>query len=261
MAKYISLAIVILIFVLFLMLNPFVIIKAGERGIILNFGAVSNDILGEGFHLRTPIVQSIKKIDVKVQKEEVDASAASKDLQSVHSKIALNFHLNPDKVNILWKEIGSDYKERIISPVIQEAVKSITAKYTAEELVTKREVVKDEIKNMLKVRLFERYISVDDFSIVNFEFSSGFSKAIEAKQTAVQEALKAENDLRTIKIEAEQRVAQAQAEAQAIKIQAEAVTQQGGKDYVQLKAIEKWDGKLPAQMIPGATVPFLNLTK
>lgn len=247
--------------ILFLIINPFVFVTAGQRGIVMNWGAVSDTVLSEGIHWRTPIVQSVKTIDVRTQKEQVDSSAASKDLQTVNAKVALNYHVIPDKVNLLWQKIGADYKDRIIDPAVQEAVKSTTAKYTAEELITKRENVKDEIKTTLTARLTNEYIAVDEFSIVDFNFSESFNKAIEAKQTAVQQALQAENDLRRIKVEAEQRVAQAKAEAEAIKIQAEAVTQQGGKDYVQLQAIMKWDGKLPGQMIPGATVPFINLTK
>lgn len=247
--------------VLFLIINPFVFVTAGQRGVVMNWGAVSDTVLGEGAHWRAPIVQSVKMIDVRTQKEQVDSSAASKDLQTVNAKVVLNYHVMPEKVNLLWQKIGADYKDRIIDPAVQEAVKSTTAKYTAEELITKRENVKDEIKTALTARLTNEYIAVDEFSIVDFNFSESFNKAIEAKQTAVQQALQAENDLRRIKVEAEQRVAQAKAEAEAIKIQAEAVTQQGGKNYVQLQAIMKWDGKLPGQMIPGATVPFINLTK
>lgn len=247
--------------VLFLLLNPFVVISAGERGVVLNWGAVSDEVLGEGIHFRTPIKQKVKQLDVRTHKEQVDASAASKDLQNVSSTVALNFHLDPTKVNLLWQKIGADYKERIIDPAVQEAVKATTAKYTAEELITKRESVKEDIKAVLLGRLQNEFIIVDEFSIINFNFSGSFNAAIEAKQTAVQQALQAENDLRRIKVEAEQRVAQATAEAQAIKIQAEAITQQGGQDYVQLKAIEKWNGVLPTQFIPGSAIPFLNLVK
>lgn len=261
MKQGVGIGLAILFVVLFFIINPFVIVPAGERGVVLNWGAVSGETMGEGLHWRTPIVQSVKKLDVKVQKEEVDSSAASKDLQTVTAKVALNYHLDPEKVNVLWQNIGSDYKVRIIDPAIQEAVKAATAKYTAEELITKREIVKDDIKNSLKERLTKEFINVDEFSIVNFNFSDSFNQAIEAKQTAVQQALKAENDLKRIKVEAEQKVAQAKAEAEAIRIQAQAVTQQGGKDYVQLKAIEKWSGQLPTSMIPGGTVPFLDLNK
>ena len=187
------------------------------------------------------------------------AEAASKDLQNVAAVIALNYNLMPDKVNVLWKEIGSQYKERIIDPAIQEAVKAVTAKYTAEELVTKRSEVRDLIKTTLRERLVKEYVLVSEVSIVNFDFSQSFNQAIESKVTAEQNALAAKNKLEQVKFEKDQRIAQAQGEAEAIRIQAQAITQQGGENYVNLKAVEKWDGKLPTQMIPNATLPFLNL--
>lgn len=250
---------VVVAIAIILIFNPFIIVSAGERGVILEWGAVSKDIMGEGIHWRTPIKQKVERMDVRIQKEEVDASAASKDLQNVTSKIALNYHLNPDQVNLLWQKIGKDYKQRIIDPAIQEAVKASTAKYTAEELITKRESVKEEIRQALKVRLADEYITVDQFSIVNFDFSKAFNEAIENKVTNEQNAMAAKNKLEQVKFEAEQRIAQARGEAEAIKIQAEAITQQGGKDYVQLKAIERWSGNLPTIMLPNASVPFLNL--
>jgi regulator of protease activity HflC (stomatin/prohibitin superfamily) len=243
------------------MVNPFVIVKAGERGVVLNWGAVSDKILNEGISWRVPVKQKVEKLDVKIQKEEADATAASKDLQTVTTKIALNYHLNPEYVNKLWQNVGSDYKIRIIDPAIQEAIKAITAKYTAEELVTKRQTVKEEIKLLLVDRLAKEYIITDELSIVNFDFSESFNKAIEAKVTAEQNALAAKNKLEQSKYEADQRIAQAKGEAEAIKIQAEAIQSQGGAEYVNLKAVEKWNGVLPVQMIPNATVPFINLNK
>lgn len=248
----------LVLFTLVISLNPLVVISAGERGIVLNWGAVSNTILNEGLHWRTPFLQKVVKIDTRIQKEQVDASASSKDLQTVNAGVALNFHLQEDKVNTLWQKIGSEYKTKIIDPAIQESVKSVTAKYTAEELITKREQVKDEIKLSLRDRLSQDYISVDDFSIVNFEFSKSFDEAIESKVTAEQNALAAKNKLEQVKYEADQRIAEAQGEAEAIKIQAQAIQNQGGKEYVQLQAINKWNGSLPNYML-GNAVPFINL--
>jgi len=242
-------------------LNPFVIVSAGQRGVVLNMGAVSDEILGEGFHLRKPILQKVVKMDVQIQKSEIDAMAYSKDIQTVSSKIALNFHILPDTVNKLYQEVNLAYVDKLISPAVQEVVKATTAKFNAQELIEERQKVKDEIKTSLKERLLVYNIVVDELSIVNFDFSDAYEQAVEQKQVAQQNALKAENDLVRIKTEAEQRVAQAKAEAEAIRIQAEAIQSQGGSDYVQLMAIKQWDGHLPSQMIPGATVPFLNLTK
>jgi len=249
----------VVIFALFLILNPFVLINAGHRGVILNWGAVSDKILGEGLHFRIPIQQSIKELDIQTQKLEIGALAYSRDIQTVTSKIALNYHIQPEKVNLLWQEVGSQYQNRLIDPAIQESVKSATAKFTAQELIEERPKVKDEIKAELVKRL-SSYFLVDEFSIMDFEFSEEYEKAVESKQVAQQNALKAENDLNRIKTEAEQRIAQAKGEAEAIKIQAQAITQQGGADYVKLQAIAKWNGALPTNFVPGSALPFLNIS-
>ena len=241
--------------------GSFVIIRPGHRGVVIRLGAVQERIMPEGLNFKKPFIESVKKLDVKTQKEEVKADAASRDLQNVTAVVALNYNLMPDRVNVLWKEIGREYKERIIDPAIQEAVKAATSKYTAEELVTKRAEVRDLIRLTLSERLVKEYINVSEVSMVNFDFSPSFNQAIEAKVTAEQNALAAKNKLEQVKFEKEQRIAQAQGEAEAIKIQAQAITQQGGEDYVNLKAVEKWDGKLPTQMIPNATLPFINLNR
>jgi len=250
-----------LVLLVLLLANPMVIISAGRRGVILNLGAVSEKIMGEGLNFRTPFIQNVVKMDVQIQKDEVQTDAASKDLQTVTTTIALNYHIMPDEVNTLYQSIGKDFKKRIIDPAIQEAVKAATAKFTAEEVITKREIVRDEVKRLLLERLRRDYIIVDEVSIVNFKFSTEFDKAIEAKVTAEQNALTAKNVLETKKFEAEQILATARAEAEKIRIQVESIAKQGGIYYVQLRAIEKWDGKLPVQMIPDGAVPFLNLMK
>lgn len=266
--KIIAGVIILLIIIVYF---PLFVVSAGERGIVLRWGKVDR-VMTEGIHLVIPIAEDVTKLDVKTQKEEVKADSASKDLQIVSTVIALNYHLDSERVGSLWSAIGSEYKTRIIDPAIQEAVKAATAKYTAEELITKRAEVKDTIKISLSERLLKEYIIVDELSIVNFDFSQSFNQAIEAKVTAQQEALTAQNRLEQFKFEAEQKIAKAKgdsesrilnakAEAEAIKIQAQAITQQGGKDYVQLKAIEKWSGNLPNQMIPGGAIPFIDLAR
>jgi regulator of protease activity HflC (stomatin/prohibitin superfamily) len=250
--------VVIVLLTLILLFTSFKIVGAGERGVVLTMGQVSDNVLGEGLHFKIPFIQKIKTLDVKTQVENVSATAASKDLQNVTAVVALNYHLEAEKVNKLWQSIGSDYKIRIIDPAIQEAVKAITAKYTAEELITKRPQVKEDARLALSERLSKEFIVVDEFSIVNFDFSSSFNAAIEAKVSAEQNALASKNKLEQVKYEAEQRIVTAKGEAEAIRIQAEAITSQGGAEYVNLKAVEKWNGTLPTYMMGQAT-PFINL--
>ena len=232
-------------------------VGAGERGVLLQFGAVQDKVLDEGLYIKIPIIQKVVKMDVKVQKDEVPASASSKDLQIVTSKIALNYHLDPESVNKVWQDVGKNYNARIIAPSIQESVKAVTARYTAEELITKREEVKDQIKANLAERLITSSIIVDEFNIIDFSFSSAFNDAIEAKVTAEQLKLKAERDLERIKIEADQRVAEAEGKAQAIQIEAQAL--KANAQIVELRWIEKWNGVVPQYW--GQASPFIGLNK
>jgi regulator of protease activity HflC (stomatin/prohibitin superfamily) len=245
----------------FLFFKPWVQIGAGERGVLLNFGAVQDTVLGEGLHFRVPIMQKIAIMDVKVQKAVTDAASASADLQDVTSSVALNYHVIPDKANVVYQTIGLQFKERIIDPAIQEIMKAVSAEYTAEELITKRPIVSDAMKEALTERLLTSNIAVDAFSIVAFSFSQVFTEAIEAKQTAEQLALKSKRDLERIKIEAEQKVAAAKAEAEALRLQRANISRdliELRKVEANLKAIEKWDGNLP-QVTGGGAVPFIGV--
>ena len=248
------------IIALVVIFGSFRIVGAGERGIVMRLGAVSR-VWEPGFHFKLPIIESAVKITVQTQKEQVETDAASQDLQTVKAVVAVNYNVSADKVQDLWVTIGEDYKSRVIDPAIQEAVKAATAKYTAEQLITQRPKVKEDIRMSLSSILSPKDINVSDVSITNFDFSPSFNQAIESNVTAEQQALQAKNLLEQKKYEAEQTVVTAKAQAEAIQIQAQAIAQQGGANYVQIEAIKKWDGKLPAQMIPGAAVPFLNLTK
>jgi len=253
--KKITTRIIIGVLALTLILGTFGTIGAGERGILLQFGAVKDKVFNEGLYFKIPFIQSVVKMDVKIQKDEVPASASSKDLQIVTSKVAINYHLSPNKVNSIWQDVGRDYNSRIIAPSIQEAVKSVTAKFTAEELIVKREEVKDQIKINLAERLIKNNIVVDEINITAFDFSQAFNEAIEAKVTAEQLKLKAEMDLERIKIEASQRVAESEGKATAIRIEAQALS--ANPRVVELRWIEKWDGKTPTYW--GGANPFIGI--
>ncbi|HQM44030.1 MAG: prohibitin family protein [Smithellaceae bacterium] len=253
--------IAVVVVLVFLFAKPWVEVGPGQRGVVLNFGAVQDNVLGEGLHFRIPVVQEVILLDVRVQKVVTDTIAASSDLQDVTSSIALNYHLIPDKANIVYQTIGISYRERIIDPAILEVVKAVSARYSAEELITKRPQVSEAMRTSLMERL-ERYnIEVDAFSIVAFSFSKVFTEAIEAKQTAEQLALKAKRDLERVKIEAEQKVTAAKAEAESLRLQRANISPdliELRKIEANLKAIEKWDGILP-QVVGTGGVPLIGL--
>lgn len=254
--KYIGYGLVAVLVVIVLF-GSFVIVSAGERGIVLQLGKVVG-IMDNGFHFKLPFIQHVEKITVQTQKEQVDATAASQDLQDVTTTFAVNYNLKPEEVGSLWKNIGKEYKTRIVDPYIQESIKATTAKYTAEQLVTQREQVVQDVQALLSKRLDPEYITVTQVSIVNFKFSGQFEQAIESKVTAEQNALAAKNKLEQVKYEAEQRISQAKGEAEAIRIQASAIQSQGGADYVKLQWIKEWNGVLPTTMLGDAT-PLVNL--
>ena len=257
-----TLLIIVVVFFILMLFKPWVQIGAGERGIVLNFGAVQDKVLQEGLHFRVPIMQKVVIMDVKVQKVQTDASSASSDLQDVTLSVALNYHIMPDKANIVYQTIGVEFKERIIDPAIQEVTKAVSAKYSAEELITKRPAVSTAMKEALTEKLMVSNIAVDAVSIVTFSFSKVFMDAIEAKQTAEQHALKAKRDLDRIKIEAEQTVAAATAEAEALRLQKMNISPdliELRKIEANLKAIEKWNGILP-QVTGGGAVPFIGVS-
>ena len=243
----------------FAFFGSFGTVDTGHRGVVLRLQNPTGEIKEQGFYWKTPFIESVVDMNVQVQKEEAEATAASKDLQDVTTKIAINYHLDPSKVGTIYQEVRKDYTVRIIQPAIQEAVKSATAKFTAEELITKRSEVRDAISTNIKEKVIPRGIVVDEVNIINFAFSESFNAAIERKVTAEQEALAAKNNLERVKFEAQQAIERATGEAEAIRIQSEAVKEQ--PQYIELKAVERWNGILPQYMLGEGALPFINLNK
>ena len=226
--------------------SSFTIVNAGHTGVVLTMGAVSDNLLAEGIHLKVPFAQSIVQVNNRTQKIEAEGTASSKDLQIISYVVAVNYHVNHDSSASLYKNVGTQYESVIITPAIQESIKAVTAQYTAEELITERQTVGTQIKDELSKKINSYGISVEIFNIVNFDFSEEFNAAVEAKQTAQQNALKAEQDLARIEIEAKQKVTQSQAEADSIKLIQGALA--ASPDYIEYVKWNKWDGQLPSVM-------------
>ena len=246
---------------LFVVASSFTVISAGHTGVQITFGEVNPLPLTEGVHMVNPI-SNIADVDVRLQKAKLDgASAGTKDLQQVHTDIVVNYRLDPLKVPHIYKEFGLNVDEKVLGPGINEAFKSVTGHYTSEELVTKRDLVSQEILQHLITKMAPFNITVSNISLVNFGFSPEYQKAIEAKVISVQQTAKAQQDLERIKVEANSRIAQADGEAKAIAIQAAAIQSNGGANYVQLQWIEKWDGKLPTTVLGGDSKTLMNISK
>ncbi len=251
---------------IFALVNATTVVDAGTRGVVKTFGEVTG-VFDEGLHFRAPFVTEVVPVDVKTQRLISESSAASRDLQIVTTQVVLNYRVDPDSVATLVREIGVDYEAKIIDPAIQESVKAATAQFTAENLITQRPLVSDSIRQVLNERLTPRGIIVEEVSITEFNFSEEFSRAIEAKQVAEQDALRAERELRRAQIEAQQQVARAEAEAEArlqiARAEAEALRLQReviSPELLQLRFIERWNGILPRFMNgDSGLLPLINI--
>ncbi|QYR21421.1 prohibitin family protein [Paenibacillus sp. sptzw28] len=240
--------------------NGFATVQYGNVGLYKTFGKLNDNILAPGIHMKIPFIQTIIQVNTQVTKAETDTSASSKDLQPVSTHVAVNYSVNKAAAYNLMNNVGGSFDSIIVGPAIQEIVKEVTARYPAEDLIAKRDVVAGEVREHLTTRLAKYDLIVNDINIVNFKFSDAFNQSIEAKQVAQQQALKAENDLKRVQIEAKQKVAQAQAEAESLKLKKLEVTPelvQLKQIEVQEKALEKWDGKLPS--VTGGATPFIDL--
>ncbi|MFN7160815.1 MAG: prohibitin family protein [Candidatus Gracilibacteria bacterium] len=247
-----GIAVLIIVLMIFLS-STFTVINPGERGLKIRLGNINSNILTEGLHWHLPFIERIVKINTRTQKAEYKSASASKDLQTVTTAVALNYHPDQMKVNTLYQNIGIYYEETIIQPAIQESIKSVTAQFTAEELITKRSDVKNKLLLQLADNLKRSWITVEDVNIVDFDFSPEFNTAIEEKQVAEQRTIKATNDLARIKVEAQQKIEQAKAEAESLRLQKQELT----PELVQLRAIEKWNGVMP--QVTGGNTPLINI--
>ncbi len=243
--KIVVLAVAILV-VGVVVFSSFTVVSAGHTGVVLTFGAVEDTVLDEGLHFKIPFIQRVVQVNNRTQKIETEGSASSKDLQIVSYVVAVNYHVNNDSSASLYQNVGVDYGTVVVVPAIQESIKAVSAQYTAEELITKRQAVGDQIKEALSEKINQYGLTVEIFNIVNFDFSEEFNAAVEAKQTAQQNALKAEQDLARIEVEAKQKITQAEAEAESIRLIQEALAK--SPDYVDYIKWSKWNGELPTVM-------------
>ncbi len=252
---------VVMFGILLAVISTYFSVDAGERAVVLRFGQV-NRVVEPGARFKIPLAEQVVHMSVRVQKTITKTEAASRDLQTVQTTMVLNYNLEPSKAGEMYSNIGLNYNERVIDPAVKESFKAAAARYTAEELISKRETLKTEVRNYLRDRLAVYGITVVELSITDFEFSAEFNKAIEAKQTAEQNALRAKRDLERVKVEAEQKVTSARAEAEALRLQRQVISPeliQLRQIEAQMKAIEKWDGKLPG--VTGGAIPFIQIDK
>ena len=231
----------------------FVIVHAGERGVLMRFGQVQPQVLDEGIHPILPLVNTVQKLSVRVQKQEISTEVSSRDLQTVFTQVAVNWHIRPEQTNLLFQQIGSPESviDRIINPAIEEVLKAVIAQYTAEEVITRRDMVKAEIDRLLSSRLAAYHLAIDDVSLVEIHFSPQFNSAVEAKQIAEQEAKRAGFLAVRAAKEAEAQINLAKGEAEAQRLIDSTLT----PSLLRKQGIDRWNGKLP--LITGDHAPKL----
>ena len=231
----------VLFIILILFFSSLTTIKSGEVGIKVRFGKVINTQMNEGVNFKVPFIEKIVKMNIQVQKAEVQTSSASKDLQDVDMELAVNYKVDGKQATNLYKNVGTNYENVVLQPAIQESIKAITSKYTAEELITKRNEVSNDCMKELENKVKKYGLTIDNFNITNFSFSEEFNKAIEEKQVAEQKVLTAKQELEKEKIEAEKKIVKAKAEKEANELKQQSLTD----NLIKEKFIEKWNGELP----------------
>lgn len=258
--------------VILLLCSCFTVVPTGSSGVVMTLGKVSDTPLSEGLHFKAPLIQQVVIVSNKIQVQEVNADSVSKDLQAVQSVIAVNFKVANNYSCSIYQNIGPNYQEIVFLPAVQESVKSVSAKYTAEQLITMRPQVGEEIKQTLEEKVAEYGILVEKFNIVDFEFSAEFNSAIEAKQVAEQNLIKTkteqEEQLVIARTEAEKKKLTAEAEAEAIRIKSEAQAKANETinasltpSLIEYEKVEKWNGELPLATGGTAILDVSDLTE
>lgn len=236
-------------------------VPTGYVGVKTRFGQVQDDVIQEGFNLKAPFIESIVKIDCRTQKYEIATEASSKDLQKISNlKVVVNYNVDKNNANNLYKEVGKDYQTVLIEPAILESIKQGISQYTAEETITKRSEVADVIINLLKNKLENKGVTVTALNITDLSFSEEFDTAVEQKQIVEQETQETQYELEKAKVENEKKIENAKADAEVMRQQNEQITD----NYLRLKeieneqkAIEKWNGQLPTTT--SDAIPFINV--
>lgn len=272
--------VIAIIFILSVVFGSFVVIPAGQTGVVVTFGSVSENVLQEGIHLKIPFAQTIEQIDNRIVKLEVSTEAFSKDLQTISTVLAVNYRISKSMSYSIFKEVGMGFEDVIVIPAVNEVLKAVVAKYTASDLVASRSVVSTELDTQLDEMLNKRGIFVEDFNIIDWDFSPEYIAAVEAKQVAEQNLIKtrteqeqqiviAESEARRQVIaanaQAESSLIAAEAQAKRIVMEAEAQAEANQKlaaslneTVIEYQKIQKWNGVLP--YVTGEVSPFVDIS-
>ena len=254
---------IILILGLIIFFGSTTIVPTGHIGVVTLYSKVQDRYLDAGFHFITPFVEDVHDIDIRTQKYSNTVEGSAKDLQIVNITLSINYQIKPDKASQLYAEVGENYTDIILNPALQSGLKASMAKFTAEEMVTKRSEVATSITEELNTRL-EEYFIISAVNIENIGFTEEYNKAIEAKTTNQQKAEAEKAQLEIIKVQNEQKINTAEAEAKVRELQSKSVTEQSLEQLRlenQKAMIEKWNGQLPTYMLGENASALFNMGK
>ena len=269
---------IVVVVVALLAFNPFYTVQSGTVGLKTAFGSVQPEALQPGLHFAIPFYQNIVTVSTQPQTVTSDETGATHDLQTVQTSIAVTFHIDPAEASYFWQNFRSfdTVGQRIITPSVSNDVKAITARYDAQELVTSRDRVDSEIKDLVVTSLAPYHLTVESVNVANFAFSQAYEQAIEQKQVAQQQALQAQYTLQQTQISAQQQVVQAKAaadatvaaangNAQATVLQAQAEAKANAlvnasltPEILQLRALSRWNGVMPTYLTGNTPLPFIG---
>lgn len=253
---------IFLVILIIIGLNCITTVPTGFVGVKTRFGKVQQDVIQEGLNMKAPFIEKIVKIDCKTKKVETTAAGSTRDMQNVSASIAVNYNVNKETANSLYREVGKEYEDIIINPAVQESIKSTLAQYTAEELITKRSDVSNKIQDALIEKIENRGFVVTEFNLVNIDFSEEYDKAIETKAVKQQEVETAKAELEKQKIQNEKEIASAEKDAKVMELKNQQITE----NTLRLKELEvkqslvnKWNGALPTTSLGQGVMSMFNL--
>jgi len=246
---------VIGLFLLITIFASITTVRSGEVGLKVRFGKIIDSSLKEGINVKVPYIEKIVKVNIKVQKVELETESSSKDLQTITTQLAVNFKVDGSKASSLYKTVGNSYKDTILVPAIQESIKAVISEYTAEQTITMRNEVSDKCLNEIQTKVEKYGIIITDFNIIDLDFSKAYNQAIEEKQVAEQKVLTAKQELEKTKIEAEKKIV----EAEATKKSNELLKQTLTDEVIAKQFIEKWNGQLPTTYAGNDILEIFNI--
>lgn len=246
---------IVALFILTTIYESYSKINSGEVGLKVRFGKIVDTSLNEGLNFKIPYIESVVKVNIKVQKVELETESSTKDLQTVNTLLAVNYRVSKDSAVQLYKNVGNSYEETVLTPAIQESIKAVMSNYNAEETITLRNKVSDECLEEIQSKVEKYGIKIEDFNMIDLDFSPAYSQAIEEKQVAEQKVLTAKQELEKAKIESEKKVIEAEATKKANDMLKQSLTD----EVIAKQFIEKWDGKLPTTYAGDDILSIFNI--